>query len=457
MFVTRYIIFILSFSIVVSQAIPPNDPIYKYLNQNFRQNHNLRLFINVFPYTHDELVGLRYYKAPKGINFRFAPSLKLSNDVPDLRLGFWINSREEAFSMLAEPVIVNEKFGETLLGEEYSRSGVSGRFENALIRYKADKININFGRSPVWWGQSWHSSIIMSGHCPPYDHLSTKINFGSFYYELLIGQLHSVKVDSIGRFKRFISGKKFTYLSNDGKLLLNVGDLVVYSGLNRSIEFQYLNPVAPFFFADLEKETEYLKGVDNDNAMIFFDGRYVINKPLSIFFEIFVDDFQITWSTRDEFPDALAWKFGVDGALKFNNWPITFELEYTKISGNTYITRGWFTNWEDRNIPIGYKYGPDCESLYLLADYWVNKNILFSGIITYLEKGSLTLESQYDRYGKPKYPSDPVMYYTYFTPAITWHHNYSIIETGWEGDINNIEKNRFYIKLQLILGLGFDV
>ena len=130
---------------------------------------------------------------------------------------------------------------------------------------------------------------------------------------------------------------------------------------------------------------------------------------------------------------------------------------YTKISGNTYITRGWFTNWEDRNIPIGYKYGPDCESLYLLADYWVNKNILFSGIITYLEKGGLTLDSQYDEYGVPKSPSDPVMYYTYFSPAIAWHHNYGITEIGWEGGFNNIKNNSFYVKLQLILGLGFEI
>jgi hypothetical protein len=54
-------------------------------------------------------------------------------------------------------------------------------------------------------------------------------------------------------------------------------------------------------------------------------------------------------------------------------------------------------------------------------------------------------------------PSDPVMYYTYFTPVITWHHNYGIIETGWEGDINNIENNRFYVKLQLLYDFGFDL
>ena len=112
----------------------------------------------------------------------------------------------------------------------------------------------------------------------------------------------------------------------------------------------------------------------------------------------------MTISNRDKIPDALALKLGVDGALEFNNRSISYEFEYTKVSGNTYITRGWFTNWEDRNIPIGYKYGPDCESLYFFADYWISRNLLLFGTITYLEKGSLTFDSQYDENGKPESP-----------------------------------------------------
>ena len=454
--INKYVLIYLTLSISVAQVIPPNDPIYRYLNQKFRQEHNLRLLIKAYPFTNDDLTGIRYTAIPKSKNFRFAPSLKVSENIPDLRMGIWINTWKEKFSILAEPVVVNKNYGQTILGEKYHRGGISGRFENALLRYKADRININFGRSPVWWGQSWHSSIIMSGHYPPYDHLSTKINFDSFYFELLAGQLHSVKVDSIGRFKRFISGKRITYLSNNEKLIINAGDLVVYSGLNRSVEFQYLNPVAPFFFADLESEIERYKELDNDNVMIFFDGRYAFNKPLSIYFEFLIDDFQMTISNRDTIPDALALKLGVDGALKFNNRSITYEFEYTKISGNTYITRGWFTNWEDRNIPIGYKYGPDSESLYFFADYWISRNFLFFGTITYLEKGSLTFDSQYDENRKLESPSNPVKYYTYCAPAIVWHHKYGKIETGWEGDINNNGRNSFYFKLQLILDFGFN-
>ena len=454
--INKYFLIYLTLSISVAQVIPPNDPIYRYLNQKFRQEHNLRLLIKAYPFTLDDLTGIHYTTIPKSKNFRFAPSLKVSNNIPDFRLGTWLSIWKEKISILAEPVIVNTHFGETILGEKYSRGGISGRFENALIRYNADKININFGRSPVWWGQSWDSSIIMSGHYPPYDYLSTKINFDSFYFELLAGQLHSVKVDSIGRFKRFISGKRLTYLSKNERLILNVGDLVVYSGLNRSIEFQYLNPVVPFFFADLEEEIERYMGVDNDNTMIFFDGRYVFNKPLSIYFEFLIDDFQITSSNRGRIPDALASKLGVDGSFKINNRSVIYEIEYTKIYGNTYITRGWFTNWEDRNIPIGYKYGPDCESLYFLADYWISQNFLFSGRITYLEKGSLTFDSQYDENGKSKSPSNPVKYYAFFAPAIIWHHKYGKIETGWNGDIRLNRMGSFYFKLQLILNYGFN-
>ena len=116
----------------------------QYLNQKFRQEHNLSLLIKAYPFIIDDLAGIRYTTIQKSKNIRFAPSLKVSKNIPDMRMGIWINTWKEKFSILAEPVVINKNYGETILGEKYHRGGVSGRFENALIRYNADMININF-------------------------------------------------------------------------------------------------------------------------------------------------------------------------------------------------------------------------------------------------------------------------------------------------------------------------
>ena len=98
----------------------------------------------------------------------------------------------------------------------------------------------------------------------------------------------------------------------------------------------------------------------------------------------------MTISNRDTIQDDFGLKLGIDGPLSLLDHKFTFEFEYTRIFGNTYITRGWFTNWEDRNIPIGYKYGPDCQSLYFSVNHWERNNILLTIRNTYLEKTEVT-------------------------------------------------------------------
>ena len=451
------LIAILLIKYVFAQAIPPNDPIYLYLRQEFRKTHNLSLLIRPYPFPLDCFEELRFLPPERQGYLRVAPSNKLSNNIPDFRFGIWAYSKWKNLSILVEPVVVHDTYGETVLGETYTRAGVTGRFQNAMIRYNSKNIIFQFGRAPVWWGQSWESSVIQSGNFPPYDFISTQLEFGSFQLELLTGQLHSVTVDSIGRFKRFIGGKKLRYISKSGKLLLSVGDLVIYSGVNRSMEGQYLNPIVPYFFASLEDETEYFQYLDHDNAMIFFDGRYVFKSDLSIFYELLIDDFQLDIENRDEIPDALGWKFGLDGMVSVLKRDFGFELEYTRVFGNTYITKGWFTNWEDRGIPIGYKYGPDCQSFFLIFDFWLKKDILVSFSYTYLEKGGLTLQSEYDQWGKPKFPSEPVSYHSYFYPSFSWHSKYGILEFGFDGDLQGSKQNSFYLKAQIVLGMGYDL
>jgi len=451
------IIAILVIEYVFAQAIPPNDPIYLYLRQEFRKTHNLSLFIQPYPFPLDCFEELRFLPPKRQGYLRVSSSNKLSKNIPDFRFGIWAYSKWKNISILVEPVVVHDTYGETVLGETYTRAGVTGRFENAMIRYNSKNIIFQFGRAPVWWGQSWESSVIQSGNFPPYDFISTQLKFGSFQLELLSGQLHSVKVDSIGRFKRFIGGKKLMYISKSGKLLLSVGDLVLYSGVNRSMEGQYLNPIVPYFFASLEEETEYFQYLDHDNAMIFFDGRYVLKSDLSAYYELLIDDFQLDIEKRDEIPDALGWKFGLDGMVSVLKCDFGFEFEYTRVFGNTYITKGWFTNWEDRGIPIGYKYGPDCQSFFLLSDFWLKKDILVSFSYTYLEKGGLTLQSEYDQWGKPKFPSEPVSYHSYFNPSFSWHSKYGILEFGFDGDLQGSKQNSFYLKAQIVLGMGYDL
>jgi hypothetical protein len=190
-----------------------------------------------------------------------------------------------------EAVLVSNPYGSSILGTNdtriFSSSGVSGRLINSLLRYQNDILSFQLGRSPIWWGQPWGTSIIQSSGAPSYDHLDMRFNFNNFQLEVLAGQLGSEESEEGDRIRRNIAGHRLTWIPEHHKWVMGIGEQVLYTGINRSMEWWYLNPTVPYFFTALEGDEERLEGErDNDNSILFIFGRYIIkpnmNKILSM-------------------------------------------------------------------------------------------------------------------------------------------------------------------------------
>lgn len=449
----RYHLFLLlTFNFVITQIIPPKDPAYIFIRRNIKEDHKLIYYtdLNVLSYK-------LYPLTNSNTILRIAPNLFISNNIPDFRFGGWFSFEWANVSLLVDPVVVNENYGLTALGESYNHLGFSGRFQNAFAKINFPRGAFQIGRSEVKWGQSWRSSVILSGYSPGFDHFEYEWKYKNFKYSFLMGKLHSENNDSLGRFKRFIGGKKLSYISSSNNVMITVGDMILYSGLNRSIEINYLNPIIPTFFSDIEYEIERypVHGVDNDNAMIFFDGRFNMHPNISLYIELLIDDFQMALANRDSIADAIAYKAGIDGLI---NEKLEFEVEYTVVKGYTYITRGWYTNWMNSNSPLGFIHGPDCRSIFFMTNYWVTDNLAVMITNEYLEKGELTLNSPYDPYDKVKepFPTGEVSYHLFSRYAIFWSNPHINIEFGIEADQFNFSIKSTYLKLQYLWTIGIN-
>ncbi len=452
--------------LVFAQVIPPGDPAYIYLWQDFRQNHDLDYFIRSFPYSANRFPTNTYSIPEKGAYVRVLPGMKVWGGNPVTVLEGWGTGYYNNWTILVMPVVVPEIYGEEILGAGFTRFDLSGRFTNSLLRYAGDRMTFQLGRGPMWWGQSWESSIIQSGNTPPYDHADLRIDFGDFQLELLAGQLGSEYTEN-QRIKRNIAGHRLTWIPDNKRWLFGFGEQVIYTGVNRGFEWVYLNPAIPYVFTAFEGEEESGKtGRDNDNSIIFAYGRYVFRPDLSAFFEFILDDYQID---KNDVPNALGWKVGMDGGATFLDRDLTYGVEYTRIDSWTYIHHGEFTTWQNLGHPIGYRYGPDNWSLMALAEYWLRPAILFKLKYTYLEKGANTLRTKWASPGTrgDPFPTPPVDDYQFATVSLAWFAKYGIIEAGWSNEpfayeIANSTRspaNRagVYLKAQLVWGFGFDV
>jgi len=371
----------------------------------------------------------------------------------------------DGLSLVVEPVIVNDPYGVDLLGTEYIRSNISGRITNAFVRYKTDLLSFQLGRAPVWWGQSFDHSIIESGATPSYDHMDLRLNFGRFQLEILTGQIGSELLQD-ERLKRNITGHRLSWISKDGRLFAGLGEQIIYTGINRSIELQYLNPFIPYFFSDLEGDVEKNSEGDNDNSIIFATIRYVPKPNLSFFGELLVDDFQVD---DNNYQNGLGFQIGADGAIKISEKTITWVVNWTRINSWTYIHHGQFTSWQNRGHALGFPYGPDLRSLHIQADVWVNKSLSLNIESDWLEKGSNTLSTEWgntDNKDDP-FPKPPVNNHTFLTTSLSWYWKYGILETGWSNydfpnkiafnDPQSKTEGSLFLKAQFFYNFGFDM
>ena len=421
-----------------------------------RLRHNQKQFIasinNKFDGLYSPTLFSVYPAMDSTINISSNTIVLINNNIPNVKTGILLNGMLGDFSFFIEPIIANKIYGLTDLGTEYSRQNISGRIENAFIRYHRNNFTFSFGRSSVWWGQSISRSIILSGLYPSFEHLLFRYRFGKIFFDLLCGQLGSRKTETGYRIKRNIGGHRLIWKIDD-KISFSIGEQVIYTGLNRNIELIYLNPFVPYFFTGLEgDEEDYM--YDNDNSIIFADFRYMIKPNLSAYSEIIIDDYQIDDTKID---DALGLKIGFDGNFRLMKNDLHWVFEWTKIDPWTYIHHGQYTTWEHKGHPIGFSYGADSECIQLkLVGTFNNYNLICD--FNYLNKGKNNLDTKWDNSSNSNNNGLDEKY-LFTKVGVSVKNKFGRIETGWVSKdyinsiiINQIPYNQygmFYIELIL--------
>ncbi len=457
------------------------DPIYLRIRQNFLRFHDFSIYKEYSSLNNQYIVNhidnSIYHRSidKQNVFFQLLPKTKLWNNKPQSEIRIWASSFWNNLSIMVEPVIVSNPYGPSILGTNdtriFSSSGVSGRLNNSFVRYRNDNFSFQLGRSPIWWGQPWGGSIIQSSSSPSYDHLDVRFNFNNFQLEVLAGQLGSEQSESGDRISRNIAGHRLTWIPENNKWVLGVGEQVIYTGINRSMEWWYINPAVPYFFTALEEDEEGLEGErDNDNSILFIFGRYVIRPNISPYFEFIIDEFQTKKQSMDKYPNSLGIKIGIDGLYTFLSKDVYFNIEYNKLDNWTYIHGGQFTNWQNRDHSIGYPYGSDLWSYQVQLETWASKRILLSFDWLYLQKGNHNLSTYWEAEGNTEmnFPSKPISNYNLVDLAMIFYDAKVIMKMGLSNNIfpnlialGNKEYNNqdltLYIEIQLIKGFGCNI
>lgn len=190
----KYFLMHLAFSsFLTGQIIPVGsfDPLVDLVELDFRNDFSLsqyRVIKEEGAYTLSSHVK---NIDSSSISFRLNPNYYINNhdNYENFIISGFLNFKSKNLNVFIEPRLVSNKRSKDLLGIEYDRYALVGRIFNAYLNYKIDNFIFSIGRRPIWWGESWSSSIIQSSYQIPYDNILILYKSKNYSYEILNGQL----------------------------------------------------------------------------------------------------------------------------------------------------------------------------------------------------------------------------------------------------------------------------
>ena len=330
---------------------------------------------------------------PDSFKISFSTNSVISNILPHNVFNLGFHNRYNDFSA---NVLAQASYGESgqyELGTTFDRNNYVARINNAIIGYNSSNFSIFFGRASPIWGLNKANSIILSGQYSGLDHFLMMFKSNRINLQIFHGQLNSEYDLNGTRIIRNIAGHKISWKPNDASLL-NMGELVIYAGENRSLELIYLNPFVPYFFSALEGEQKS-NYKDNTNSVMFFYGKSMIKDSYEVFFELIVDDYQIDDTS---IPNSTGFKVGLQKDFMFTKIPFELVISNTQINPNVYLHRSSYTSWNHFGNSLGDIYGPDQSNTKIIFNTKSNFNYNFHFDFTSILKGKLFFEDKLNRF-----------------------------------------------------------
>ena len=238
--------------------------------------------------------------------------------------------------------------------------------DQAVIGFKSDWFNIEYGRTREIWGTNNEDNLIFSGSAPAYDRLmiqfsKKKITYRYFYAFL---ETYSEGID----INRYVVGRCLEY-TNHQNLLLGISESTVFAGPNRPLDLAYLNPIGFALDIDLNNRSNFTENYDNSIWGLYLDWLALSNLRVSC--SIAIDEFQIDKKDRNEgTADGLGYFGRISWTPYYKPYGITFFLEGMRL--DTYFGQHQYgsANLVSRGIFMGHPIGNDADKISL-GSRWV--------------------------------------------------------------------------------------
>lgn len=274
-------------------------------------------------------------------------------------------------------------------------------FQKAYVRFHNSRFSALLGRQSLFWGPSHNASLILSDNSPSFDMFMLQgkiwnVKFTSF--SAILDKMWSEHGAPPYRYlaNRFLSGHRLDWLVNK-KLELGLSEMLLYAGEAQYMDFQYLNPILPYY------ANQYNSNLD-DNSLVSIDAVYRPIKKVKTYMQFLIDDFNYA----DHDPNALGYIIGL--YLSDLIYRIDLLAEYSRIDTWTYTHLEPENQYTHYGWVIGHYLGTDADQILIEICRMLNVDSRVMLTYNFKREGSRTVADRYkgEDYKRMKFPSGDV-------------------------------------------------
>ena len=251
--------------------------------------------------------------------------------------------------------------------------------------------SIGLVKDNIQWGDSYHSSNIISNRAPSFPMIELKLKPANWFrLDYIHGFLASGVVDSTyyrveenpidGSSHRmyrtaakYLAANMLTFVPVKG-LDLSIGSAVVYGARNMSAAFSI--PITFFNSMDFQMNSGAM--LDNENSQIFFNISSRNLKYTHFYGSVYIDE--INWSRlKPSNPEHnfFSWKVGA----RVSNWPLrdlSLTAEFTRTNCGNYQHPYQVLTWASNGYNLGHYLGDNAQEVYVALAYKPIRSLSFT-------------------------------------------------------------------------------
>lgn len=346
-FFIKFFISSLFSSVILSQPIPKNIFLHHFEKINKDSGLGWKSLSTIR--------SLRYES--KNDTILSSSLVRLSYDSYSNRTGFnfLLNSHFKNFFYIFLDLNVNPSSLFRTSSELISKSKI---IKSSGFGFQNEWVSMQIGTGAENWGAGNDIDLAISENSSNYDYLMLSSNYGN----IRVNYIHGILERLDGNINRYINARGLEWTNNES-IILGLSETIIYSGLNRSFEFAYLNPIASHIEIELNKRlTDSNTGSANAVWQLHFDCFLANRHRFS--FNYLIDEFVLDPDIEVGKENGIGYSLRYNYSFRLTSKTLT-NLYFSKVDVGTSTFRheDGYNNFVLNNTPLGWKYGSDGEEI----------------------------------------------------------------------------------------------